>query len=71
MTYENINLHSKLKSRTEAAEFLNIEPQTLASWACNGRYGLPFVKIGRRVMYRVTDLQAFIERNTVGGEVLQ
>lgn len=63
------NFFRELLSRKQAAEHLNIEPQTLASWACNGRYGLPFVKIGRRVMYRLADLEAFIARNTIGGEV--
>jgi hypothetical protein len=32
------------------------------------RYGLPFVKIGRRVMYRLANPHAFIKGNTVGGE---
>lgn len=65
MTY----LNNALTSRQGAAEFLNIKPQTLAAWATNGRYNLPFVKIGRRVMYRLADLDAFIASNVVGGEV--
>lgn len=56
---------TNLLSREEAAEALGIRPQTLASWASNGRYSLPFVKIGRRVMYRQEDIQAFIETNLV------
>jgi hypothetical protein len=71
MTYPYGNTSSALKSRKEAAHLLGIAPQTLAVWACNRRYDLPFIRIGRRVMYRLADLHAFIERNTVGAEVLQ
>lgn len=61
-------MKSDLVSREEAAEFLGVRPQTLATWASSRRYVLPFVKIGRRVLYRLSDLNAFIERNVVGGE---
>lgn len=58
-----------LRSRQEAAEYLGVAPQTLAVWACTNRYGLPMVKIDRHVKYRQSDLDAFIERNLIGGEV--
>lgn len=64
-------MKSDLVSREKAAEFLGIRPQTLAAWASSRRYALPFVKVGRRVMYRLSDLDAFIERNVFGGEVQQ
>lgn len=70
MTFSNTHSNSVLKSREEAAELLRVSAQTLAVWACTKRYNLPFVKIGRRVMYRLSDLHAFIERNVVGGQVL-
>ena len=56
---------SPLINRGNAAAFLKIRPQTLACWASTGRYHLPFVRIGRRVMYRLADLNAFIESNLV------
>ena len=56
-----------LLKREEAAEFLAVEPQTLAAWASTGRYALPFVKVGRCVRYRLADLECFIEKNTVDG----
>ncbi|WP_111638173.1 helix-turn-helix domain-containing protein [Marinomonas shanghaiensis] len=55
----------RLLSRNEAAEFLGVRHQTLSAWACNGRYGLRFVKIGRRVMYRISDLESFLDRRTI------
>lgn len=54
---------TRLLGRQETAESLGVRPQTLASWACNGRYALPFVKIGRRVMYRLADIEQFIADN--------
>lgn len=66
-----MEVKSDLVSREEAAEFLGVRPQTLATWASSRRYALPFVKIGRRVMYRLSDLHAFIERNVLGREVQQ
>ena len=71
MTYLNRSNSSTLKSRQEAASYLNIKPNTLAVWGSSGRYDLPFVKIGRRVMYRLEDLDAFIARNTVSGGAIQ
>lgn len=56
---------SPLLDRKGAAAFLQNRPQTLACWASTGRYNLPFVRIGRRVMYRLADLEAFIESNLV------
>ncbi len=57
---------SDLLTRREAAGYLGVTERTLAVWACTKRYGLPIVKIGRLVRYRRADLDAFIERRTVG-----
>ncbi len=59
----------KLLTETEAAEMLRIKPGTLANWRCTHRQSLPFVRIGQRaIRYRLTDLQAFIERHFVQRE---
>ena len=42
-----------------------IKPETLARWACNGRYQLPLIKIGRMVRYDVNDLDALIESHKI------
>ena len=57
----------ELLTREQAAEYIGIRPQTLAVWALTQRYGLPLVKVGRLVRYRRSDLDAFLERRTVGG----
>lgn len=41
--------NNELLSRREAAAYLGIAENTLAIWKCSGRYGLPFVKMGRLV----------------------
>jgi len=48
----------------QAAEFLGIKKQTLAVWRSTARYELPFVKVGRAVRYRVSDLEKFIASRT-------
>lgn len=50
-----------LLSRDEAAELLGVKVGTLEVWASTRRYDLPFIKIGRLVKYRLSDLQAFVE----------
>ena len=38
---------------------------TLSVWRSTGRYDLPFVKIGRKVRYRLGDVMDFIARRTM------
>jgi len=49
-----------------AARYLGVKGHTLEIWRVTGRYGLPFIKVGRRVKYRRTDLDRFLTANTVG-----
>lgn len=44
----------------EAAEFLLMKETTLEQWRWNGK-GPRFAKMGRSVIYRKADLEAFIE----------
>ena len=59
---------ANLLNRKEAAAYLGVKEQTLACWACTGRYSLPFVRVGRLVKYRQQDLDAFILENRIGAE---
>ncbi len=58
-----------LLTRKQAAEFLKLKPQTLAVWAIDGRYSLPVIKVGRSCRYRVSDLEAWLAKRTVGAEI--
>jgi len=54
----------ELVDEKAAAEFLDTTPGTLSVWRSTGRYALPFVKVGRKVRYRVSDLEAWLEQRT-------
>jgi len=47
-------------TREEAATYLDVQAKTLANWASTGRYGLKFYKVGRRVVYLKSDLDAWL-----------
>ncbi len=57
--------NDKLMTRKEAAEYLGIRPQTLACWASTQRETIPYVRVGRSVRYRKSDLDAWIESRVV------
>ncbi len=63
-------MNKHLLSREEAAKFLGIKPETLNAWSHHKRYNLPYVKVGRCVRYKYSDLLEFIEKRTQkSGEV--
>jgi excisionase family DNA binding protein len=43
-----------------AANYLGLKPQTLSAWRCSGRYCLPFLKMGRKVLYKKTDVDTWM-----------
>ncbi|PIA72812.1 DNA-binding protein [Ectopseudomonas toyotomiensis] len=47
-----------------AAAVLGVQKSTLSVWRSLGRYNLPYVKIGRSVKYRISDLAEFIANRT-------
>jgi excisionase family DNA binding protein len=49
-----------LLTAEEAAKLLRVEPQTLAVWRCLRRVDLPFVRAGRKILYREQDLADFV-----------
>lgn len=53
-------MNQELLSTREAARFLTARPNTLEIWRIQG-HGPRFVKIGRMVRYRLSDLEAFVE----------
>jgi len=57
---------SALMTPAQAAAYLGVEVATLAVWRCTGRYALPYLKVGRLVRYRQSDLDAFLKACSVG-----
>ena len=57
-------IQNDLLDEKSAAQFLEVAPGTLSVWRCTGRYKIPFIKVGRLVRYRVSDLDAWLESRT-------
>jgi excisionase family DNA binding protein len=55
----------RLLTPAEAAEYLGVQPQTLAAWRSSGRHGLPYVRVGSAIRYRLADLEGWLSRRTV------
>ena len=64
-------MNTTLLTPKKAAEVLGVAIGTLAVWRCTARYPLPFVKIGRRVMYREQDINNFIENGLIDSSHLE
>lgn len=62
---ESGNPRQPLISAAEAANYLGMKAQTLAQWRCAKRHPLPYVKVGRTVRYRLTDIEAWLAGRTV------
>jgi excisionase family DNA binding protein len=59
-----IQRNHDLLTEKEAANFLNVAPGTLSVWRSVGRYAVPFLKVGSKVRYRRSDLEAWLESRT-------
>ena len=44
----------------QVAQYLGVTQHTLAVWRCEGRYNLPYIKIGRLVRYERSAVRAFL-----------
>jgi excisionase family DNA binding protein len=51
-----------------AAAHLGVEGHTLEVWRSTGRYLIPYIKVGRRVKYRRSALDKWLESRTVNAE---
>jgi hypothetical protein len=62
MTVQEIRAASaELLDEKAAAALIQVSPGTLSVWRSTGRYGLPFIKIGAKVRYKLGDLQAWLD----------
>lgn len=52
-------------STAQAAEYLGVAPHSLEIWRSNRRYAIPYVKVGARVRYRKSDLDAWLDSRVV------
>lgn len=55
--------HERFLSTKEAARLVLLSHRTLEEWRLTG-FGPPFIKAGRRVLYKVSDLLAWLDGRT-------
>ncbi len=55
----------ELLNEQQAADFLGVSPGTLSVWRSTKRYPLPYLKVGRLVKYRRSDLEQWLASRTV------
>jgi excisionase family DNA binding protein len=58
---------TELLDTQEAARRLDVTPGTLMVWRSTKRYPLKFVRIGRKVRYRPSDIEEFLDIRTMSG----
>jgi hypothetical protein len=56
---------SELVNPSMAARALGVAKDTLSVWRSTKRYPLRYVRIGRRIFYKVEDILSFIESRAV------
>lgn len=62
---QSITPAAGLINQDAAALFLGFSPKTLAKDRCTREIGIPYVKMGRSVRYRLADLQKFVDDRRV------
>ena len=60
--HENMETNTDLMDPSETSQLISVAQGTLAVWRSTGRYDLPYVKVGRLVRYRRTDIEAWLNR---------
>ncbi|HPF34064.1 MAG TPA: helix-turn-helix domain-containing protein [Candidatus Krumholzibacteria bacterium] len=63
-------LSDPLLTPEQVADALGVTTGTLQNWRVNGRYKLPFIKLGggnRMVRYRLSAVQRFVDSQAIGG----
>lgn len=68
---ETTNPNPTLINPTETAQQINVTVKTLANWRSTGKYKLPYVRVGNRIFYRQSDINAWLDSrtqtSTIGG----
>lgn len=53
-----------LISPEQAAEYLDLTTRTLANWRSRGYPNLPYIKLGRSIKYRQSDLDTYLAKHS-------
>jgi len=57
-------MNTSICNNVQAAQYLGIASATLQYWRSTGSQKIPFKKVGGRVMYRISDLDEWLEAHT-------
>jgi excisionase family DNA binding protein len=55
----------RLLTEDETADYINVKKETLTTWRCTQRYALPYIRVGRAIRYRISDVEKFLAERTV------
>jgi hypothetical protein len=58
-------MKDQLLNEFEAAEEIRKSVGTLRNWRCSGLDGPPYIKCGRNVLYRASDLERYLDSRRV------
>jgi predicted DNA-binding transcriptional regulator AlpA len=61
----NISSSETFLNTEETADYLKTSVSTLAIWRTTGRYSIPYIKIGRKVFYRKSELENWLTSRTM------
>jgi len=56
---------TELLTSEQAAAYIGVASGTLEVWRCTKRYHIPFIKVGRLVRYRRSELDSFLDKRTI------
>jgi transposase-like protein len=62
---EDMSEMSELMNTSDVAKKLGVQPNTLEKWRLQGE-GPPHYRLGRRVLYEIADVTAWLEQRRVG-----
>jgi len=65
MTTTKLNTQTQLINEETAAALLSLRPASLSQMRCRGDKRIPWVKLGKSVRYKLSDIEAYIEKNTI------
>lgn len=57
----------KVYDTKETARMLGLSPGTLANWRTTGKHGPDWVRACGRIMYRLSDINEWLEKNIKKG----
>lgn len=57
--------HIGLLDNDPAADYIGIKGGTLEVWRSTKRHQIPYIKVGRKIKYRKSDLDAWLKSRTV------